>query len=250
MGNINFEQNSKSFSAGKMATYILGGLVYAGVIVVATVLTSMFVTGILPENAYGLRVLITLGVIAVGLNAVALPIGLHFWAVDGLHRGLAIVFYAVDMVIIGLNLITAFSALSGRPPAWVEQYEPYSVGMLVFALASWGVLKIVDPGEKANLDLLKAQQTFRVRAIEQAAAFLESAEGRATIAAAAENLIPEMFNPETMNDKPRSWYGNNGTQPQNRPQNVPMARLNSDTIGTLGEVPQPVPFGKNGKAKN
>lgn len=245
MENINFEQNSKAFSSGKKATYILGGLVYAGVIVVATVLTSMFITGILPAESYGLRTLITLGVIAVGLNAVALPIGLHFWAVEGTHRALAIVFYALDMVIIGLNLVTAFSTLAGNPPGWVEQYEPYSVGMLVFALASWGVLKIVDPGERANLDLLKAQQNFRVKAIQQAAAFLDSAEGRATIAAAAENLIPEMFNPDTLKDKPRSWYGNNGK----KPATIEPARYNSDS-GAVGEVvPTENPFSGNGRKR-
>lgn len=230
MENINFEQTNENSKKGKTATYILGGLVYIGVIIVSVVLTSMFITSILPGDAYGLRLLVTLGVCAVGLNAVALPVGLHFWAVDGAHRGLAITFYGADMLILAVNLVTSFSTLSGNPPAWVESYAPYSVGMLVFALASWGVLKMVDPGETAALELLKAQRQFRVKAIRQATAYLDSTEGRAAIAAGAAHLIPAMFDPDRLRDVPRSW--NNGEAQD------------------AEAVPESVPFGSNGRPKS
>lgn len=233
MNSIDLEQSNENYSTGKKATYILGGMVYVGVIVIATVLTSMFVTGILPEDAYGLRVLITLGVVAVGLNAFALPVGLHYWAVDGWHRRLAIFFYALDMLILAVNLITAFATLSGNPPAWVLSYAPYSVGMLVFALAAWGILKIVDPGEQANLEIIKAQQTFKVKAIRQAVSFLDSQEGREEVARAASTLIPELFNASELKTAPRSWYAQAG---------VP---LNTGTLREVTPPAAPFPSGRS-----
>jgi hypothetical protein len=205
MQQIDFETQNQHAKNGKLATLILGGIVYLGVIVVATVLTIMFVTGILPADAYGLRLLITLGVIMVGLNAVALPVALHYWAVSGFHRALAIAFYAADMLILAVNMVTSFSTISGHAPAWVVNYEPYSVGMLVFALASWGILKIADPGERAALKLARAQADFQVKAIEKAAAYLDSLEGEQAVAQAAGELIPDLFNAANIRKRPRSW---------------------------------------------
>ncbi len=211
MNPINFEEQNETARKGKLAAYIMGGLVYAGVIVVAVLLTVQFIVGILPPAAYGLRALMTVGVVLVGLNAVALPLALHYWAVEGFHRGLAIVFYVGDMLILGVNMVTAFSTLSGHAPEWVTQYEPYSVGMLVFALASWGILKIADPGERAALKLAKAQANFRVKAIEKAAEYLDTIEGEQAIAQAAGELVPELFNSYGIKKRARSWNG--GTLP-------------------------------------
>lgn len=205
---LDFEKEEENSKNGVTAVYVLGGIVYIGVIVVATVLTWMFITGILQQDQYGLKILLTIGVIAIGLNAIAMPVALHFWAVEGKHRGAAIGFYVLDMVILAVNMAVSFSTLRGSPPVWVTQYEPYSVSMFIFALAAWGILLMLDPGQKAGLELKKASQKFRVDAIKSASSYLESQEGKAAIATAANNLIPALFDPDKIMKKPQTWNVN------------------------------------------
>lgn len=175
---------------GKKASLVLGASVYVGVVIIATSLTISFVTGVLSADAYLLRGILTIGVVLVGLNSIALPVALHFWAVSGLHRASAIALYALDMVILAFNLITSFSTLSGRAPAWVDSYAPYSVGMFVVALATWAILFVTDPGERARIAAEKAREQFRVSAINKAAAFLETVEGQAAIGEEAARMLP------------------------------------------------------------
>jgi len=197
-------ENKGKRDNGKTAAYVLGGAVYAGVVIVFTTMTINFIVGILAEDAYLMRGLLTAGVVMVGLNSVALPVALHFWAVDGWHRGVAIALYALDMVVLAFNGITSFSTLSGNPPAWVMSYEPYSVGMFVFALATWGILWMTDPGEQARVEMAKATQAFNVKAIRKAAEYLDTIEGQEAIAREAANLLPQILESKAKG-QPVSW---------------------------------------------
>lgn len=192
---------------GKTAALVSGGIVYLGVIIVGVVLSIEFIVGIMPADAYFARSLLTVGVVLVGLNSVALPLALHFWAVAGLHRYTAIALYALDMGILGVNMVTSFSTLMGMPPAWVMQYEPYAVSMFVFALATWGVLFITDPGERAKIKRAAAEEDFRMKAYSKAVEWLDSVEGHAAIEKAAEGLLPEMFDSESLKKTPPKWGG-------------------------------------------
>ena len=196
---------NKDKDNGKKLAYVLGALVYAGVVIVATTLTIQFVTGILSADAYLLRGILTVGVIMVGLNSVALPVALHFWAVDGWHRWAAIGLYTLDMGIIGFNMVTSFSTLRGDAPDWVMSYEPYSVAMFVFALATWGILWILDPGEQARVKMAKAKQAFAILSIAKAAEYLDTQEGREAIAKEAANLLPEILASKAKG-QPVSWF--------------------------------------------
>ena len=220
---IDIQAEEESMNGGKKTAMILGGIVYGGVIIVAVLLTSMFITGILDADAYLLRALMTVGVVAIGINAIALPLALHFWAVEGAHRGAAITFYALDMCVIGLNIITSFSTLRGDAPAWVEQYAPYSVGMFVFALVTWGILYMLDPGARAKLELRKAHERFSLNAFKQATSYLDSAEGHAEIAKAAGYLIPQLFDAERMRNVPKSWNGNAADVAEAQPDETPFS---------------------------
>jgi hypothetical protein len=190
------ETNDNS-SNGKTMAYVLGGAVYLGVVILTVALTINFVVGILPAEAYFMRGVMSMGVVLIGLNSIALPVALHYWAVSGWHRGTAIALYALDMLIMAFNLITSFSTLLGNAPAWVLSYEPYSVAMFIFALATWGILWMTDPGEKARVAKHQARQAFEVKAILKAATFLDSEEGMQAIADEARRLLPDIISPTT-----------------------------------------------------
>jgi hypothetical protein len=190
---------------GRKAALVLGASVYLGVVIIATSLTISFVIGVLSADAHLLRGILTIGVILVGLNSIALPVALHFWAISGLHRASAIGLYGLDMVILAFNLVTSYSTLSGRAPAWVASYAPYSVGMFVVALATWAVLFVTDPGERARVAAEKAREQFRVSAILKAAAFLETVEGQAAIGEEAARMLPQML--QTSVNTRQHWQG-------------------------------------------
>ena len=190
---------------GKKAALVLGAAVYIGVVIIATSLTISFVTGVLSASAYLLRGILTIGVVLVGLNSLALPVALHFWAVSGIHRASAIALYAGDMIIVAFNLITSFSTLGGNPPEWVEAYAPYSVAMFVFALATWAILFISDPGERAALMVEQAREKFKLSAIQKAAEYLETVEGQAAIQSEADRLLPDIL--RTSVNAERHWPG-------------------------------------------
>src|SRR3990172_7053847 len=80
--------------------------------------------------------------------------------------------------------------------------------MFIFALAAWGILLMLDPGQKAGLELKKASQKFRVDAINKATQYLGSEEGLNAIAKAADNLIPVLFDPDKLLKKPQVWNVN------------------------------------------
>ena len=64
--------------------------------------------------------------------ALAFPIALHNWAVQGWHRKITAGLYYGEIFIIGVNTIVAFAHLlsvnAGRAaPEWVLLYEPFSI---------------------------------------------------------------------------------------------------------------------------
>lgn len=184
----------------KTAVMVLGVLIYGGVILVAAVLTVIFVTGWLeaPQNLgdYLVRGALFVGVGLVSLNAVALPLALKSWALEGKHRAAAFVGYAVDMILLFVNLITSFSVLQGSPPAWVEMYEPYSVGLFIIPLATWGVLFTLDPVSQAKLLGMKAKQAYAANVERFRAEYFNSAEGVQAAREEAERLAKEDIDKE------------------------------------------------------
>lgn len=228
---------------GLTAVFVLGGLVYLGVILVNIAMSGMYFTDSLPVDAYFLRGLMWVSVACVGMSATGLPLALHFWAVSGFHRALAYVWYAVDVFIMAVNFTVSFSTLRGTPPAWVSWYEPYAMSMITFALIAWGSLAVFAPGERANLKLRQAKEEFRLRAFSRAAAYLDSVEGKQAIAVAAGNLIPLLFDANQTTPAARSWYQKNDSDTA---KNDSGAAVGSESFLSRQSEPMPVKSSGNG----
>jgi hypothetical protein len=82
------------------------------------------------------------------------------------------------MGILGANIVIAFTKLleihaGWAAPAWVNQFEPYTVGAVVYTIAAWGTLFILDPISTAKAQQIKNAQQFESRVAERMADMLD-----------------------------------------------------------------------------
>jgi hypothetical protein len=183
---------------------IMGALVYVGVVLAATVLFITFVLTAFPADAYFARFVMGLAGLLIGASMIAFPVALHTWAVGGNHRQVTIGLYYGEMAIIALNTIVSFSVLlanySGYTlPEWVAYYEPFSIVAIVYTLASWGTIFILDPAAKALEKAREAEQKFNQKVSAKELEFLDSIEGEQAIVRAATAKINAKYNKDFTN---------------------------------------------------
>jgi len=115
-----------------------------------------------------------LGVVALEVSAMALPLALHFWCYDTMHRIAAFSFYAVDIVLIVGNVILDNAINAGETlPQWIQIYQFYGAPIVpIIAGLGWSVLFMLDPSQKerATSETLKAatREALSARIAEQA----------------------------------------------------------------------------------
>jgi hypothetical protein len=189
-----------TFERGRKIAIGISAVVYAGVIVAATLLFISFVLEAFPETAYFSRFVMTLAGALIGGSMIAFPFALHNWAVHGWHRKITAALYYGEIFIIGVNTIVAFAHLlaenAGKPaPAWVILYEPFSIFAIVYTLFAWGTVYLLDPVAEAKDKEVANMQDYKARIAQKKKEFLDSVEGEDTIAEAAAHEILEEFNP-------------------------------------------------------
>jgi hypothetical protein len=101
-----------------------------------------------------------LGVIALEISAIFLPLALHYWTHAPLHRIAALAFYAVDAGLIFLNVVLDYSVVSGSEiPGWMTMYLSYIVPATpIIAGMGWSILWLLDPShrERSMVENLRA----------------------------------------------------------------------------------------------
>lgn len=151
----------------KNAALIMGVIMYFGGVIAFTVLTMSFFTGWMDEpqdlGDYVMLAAMQGSVILIAFNAIAMPMAIHSWTLTGFHRALGFIFYGLDLTMLAINIIAAWSTLNGNPPAWVVMYDNYSVIMFITPLVSWGIMWIFDPVEKGQLMRRKASQEAEIK---------------------------------------------------------------------------------------
>lgn len=130
-----------------------GAVVYVGGMLAATVLFISFVLTAFPENAYLSRVIMTMAGVAVGLSMLAFPVAMHNWVVTKEHRKVGTFLYYGELALISVNTIVAFTTLIAKnggaaAPEWAILYEPFSVLSILYTVAAWGTLFLLDPQHK------------------------------------------------------------------------------------------------------
>ncbi len=165
MEQVEPERAVKSLAIGAGVLVYLGMLAYSGVHNY-----SVMTRGIEGDMV----IWALLGVVALEVSAMALPLALHFWCYDTMHRIAAFSFYAVDIVLIVGNVILDNAINAGEAlPQWIQIYQFYGAPIVpIIAGLGWSVLFMLDPSQKerATSETLKAatREALSARIAEQA----------------------------------------------------------------------------------
>lgn len=175
---------------------VLSGIVYlAGLIYAGVRSYSLFAATISAD----MLALALLGIVALELSALALPLALHYWTAPGIQRIVATLFYLADMALIIANAILDAAHHSGTVlPEFLTAYGTYAVPALpVFCMAMWAIVWAVDPASReadmqaavkaATQEALFSQMIRAAEAVDITAQ-VEAAAGEAARALVAETL--------------------------------------------------------------
>lgn len=144
IGDIMSEGRNRALKA---LAIFAGILVYLGMIVYSGIHNYSLMTAGVPPD---LLIWAVVGVIALEITAVALPIALHWWTHSALQRIATFGFYFLDLALIFLNVVLDFAINAGStPPAWMQYYLFYGVPATpVIAGLGWSILFLLDPSQR------------------------------------------------------------------------------------------------------
>lgn len=173
----------------------LAGLVYAGVRSY-----SLFARTVDAE----LLPLAVLGIIALEVSALALPLAVHFWTAPGAQRLAALGFYLLDLVMIVANAVLDAAHHSGAVlPGFMLAYAVYAMPALpVVCMVGWAVLWALDPSSREHdlvVSVRAATQEALMTQIQKAA---ESVDIGQMVESAAEESAFALVG-ETLGRAPR-----------------------------------------------
>ena len=140
------ESGRKAFKGLAFALSVmvyLAGLLYAGVrsysLFAATFDTSLLAVAVL-------------GIVALEVSALALPLAIHFWTAPGQQRLIAYGFYALDLALIVGNSILDAAHHSGTVlPTFMSAYGVFAVpGLPVICMIGWTLIWTLDPVSKQH----------------------------------------------------------------------------------------------------
>jgi hypothetical protein len=146
-GSIGERMSEGNDQALKTLAILAGAAVYLGMIVYSAVHNwRLLTTGIAPEMV----IWASLGVVALELTALALPVALHWWTHAALQRMVAFGFYALDLGLIFFNVVLDYAMNTGGTlPGWMQGYLFFIVPATpVVAGLGWSLLFLLDPSQK------------------------------------------------------------------------------------------------------
>ncbi len=129
----------------------LAGLIYAGVRSY-TLFAATIDPGLLP--------LAVLGIVALELSALGLPLAIHYWAAPGAQKMAAYGFYLADLaLIIGNAILDAAHHSGALLPGFLEAYGVFAIpGLPVLCMAGWALLWALDPASR-EADMVQTVRT-------------------------------------------------------------------------------------------
>lgn len=188
VGNVIKEGKHRAIMALVMLASIL---VYLAMLLYSGVHNWSLMTKGVPED---MLIWAALGVVALEVSAVFLPLALHHWTHGPLHRIAALAFYALDAGLIFLNVVLDYAIVSGSDvPGWMTMYLSYIVPATpIIAGMGWSILWLLDPAqrERATVENLRSstREALAVRIANEAA----NADVNALVQAAASRVARQI----------------------------------------------------------
>jgi hypothetical protein len=199
----------------------LAGLLYGGVRSY-----TLFSATIDPS----LLALALLGIIALEISALALPLAIHFWVAPGAQRMAAYIFYGTDLSLIVGNAVLDAAHHSGTLlPSFLQGYGTFALpGLPVICMAGWALLWLLDPASREH-DMIA---TVRSATQESLMAQIQKAADSVDITQAVEAAAVEAAHAlvtETLGQAPRMAQEPITVQPV-PPKQLSPIRLNATAI--------------------
>lgn len=144
VGQIASDMKVKAF---KTLAGFCGILVYLAMIGYTLAHNFTLMTVGIPQDMFLWAVL---GVAALEITAIALPIALHYWTHEPLQRIVALLFYILDLAIVFINVVLDFAITAGEAiPSWGQSWLFYIVPSVpIIAGVGWSALFMLDPSQK------------------------------------------------------------------------------------------------------
>lgn len=162
---------------------------------------AVYVAGVVYAEVHGFSILSKgvasdflmwayVGMVALGITAIALPLALHVWTFGAMHRIAAFIFYALDIGLLGFNSFVDFGVNTGETlPQWAQMYKDYLMPATpVVAALGWSILFLLDPATKALIQKHTLRASIRESLSQQIiqAAKSSNVTGRVNAAARLE----------------------------------------------------------------
>jgi hypothetical protein len=166
----------------------LAGLLYAGV------RSFDLFSRTIPADLLPLAVI---GIVALELTALGLPVAIHFWTSPGAQRMAALGFYAVDLAfIVGNSILDAAQNSGAILPGFMAAYGVFIVPALpVACMVGWALVWMLDPTSREH-DMTAAvkaatHEAMLSQIIEEAKAVDIADDVRAAAAQRARAIVSE-----------------------------------------------------------
>ena len=198
----------------KFWVIVVSAIVYLAGIVYAEVHgLTMLQKGVAPD----MRFWATLGMVAAGITAVALPVALKVWTIEARQRIATYAFYALDFAFLCFNAFTDFNTQQGQTLApWAQTYVTYILpASPILVAACWALLWELDPAVREKITLLTLRAAMKKKMADKVADAAKGQNVTSVVNAAAqrevERALTELFG------APVSGYVMNATDlPQRR----------------------------------
>lgn len=201
----------------------MAGLLYAGV------RSYTLFVGTLDAD---LLVLALVGIVALEVSAVALPLAIHFWTRPGAQRMTAFAFYSVDLLLIGSNAILDAAHHSGAEVNDVlAAYGIYVVPALpLLCMVGWSLIWLLDASSRER----DMRESVKAATHEALLSRIAEAAGHTDITASVEAAAQEAARAlvgETLGNAPKRIAGNVGMS--RYPVNRATVTYNASTEGEM-----------------
>ncbi len=124
-------------------------VVYLAALLYAGVRSYDLFARTLPPDMLSLAML---GIVALEVTALALPLAIHFWTAPGQQRMTAYAFYGLDLLLIVANSILDAAQNAGTIlPGFMAWYGVFAVpGLPVFCMIGWALIWAFDPATREH----------------------------------------------------------------------------------------------------
>ncbi len=177
----------------------LAGLLYAGVRSY-TLFSATIESWLLP--------LALIGIVALELTAIALPLAIHFWTQPGPQRLAAMGFYLLDLTLIAGNAVLDAAKHSGAEVSGLlTNYGVYVVPALpLMCMAGWSLIWLLDPTSRER----DMRESVKAATHEALLSQIQKAVEQADVTQAVEDAANEAARAlvaETLGNVPRRPQG-------------------------------------------